>query len=131
MPGGNGTGPEGLGPKTGRGAGYCAGNSGPGYINLAPGRGFGFRHGSWGGYGGRGYRNWYYATGAPGWSRFTQGLPSWKKMPYYGSQFYEQEVTPQQEVGMLKEQSKFLKKELENIQKRIGTLEKESTNKDK
>ncbi len=30
---GDGTGPEGKGPKTGRGAGICAGNSVPGYLN--------------------------------------------------------------------------------------------------
>lgn len=30
MPQGNGTGPTGAGPMTGRGAGYCAGNNAPG-----------------------------------------------------------------------------------------------------
>lgn len=32
MPAGNGTGPAGLGPMTGRGAGYCAGFMMPGYM---------------------------------------------------------------------------------------------------
>jgi hypothetical protein len=43
MPGGDRTGPLGLGQKTGRGAGYCSGSSKPGYINIRPGykRGFG------------------------------------------------------------------------------------------
>ena len=40
MPVGNGTGPFGLGPMTGRQAGYCAGYSLPGYMNPIPGRGF-------------------------------------------------------------------------------------------
>ncbi len=40
MPAGDGTGPFGLGPMTGRQAGYCAGYSLPGYINPIPGRGF-------------------------------------------------------------------------------------------
>jgi hypothetical protein len=31
MPFGNGTGPAGMGPMTGRGLGYCAGYSVPGY----------------------------------------------------------------------------------------------------
>lgn len=39
MPGGNGTGPRGLGPMTGRAAGYCAGYQEPGYANPVPGRG--------------------------------------------------------------------------------------------
>ena len=41
MPGGDGTGPVGFGPRTSRSAGFCAGFSGPGYINSNPGRGFG------------------------------------------------------------------------------------------
>ena len=45
MPAGNGTGPLGMGPMTGRAAGYCAGYPVPGYVNpgLTPGvagRGF-------------------------------------------------------------------------------------------
>jgi hypothetical protein len=38
MPFGNGTGPAGLGPMTGRAAGFCAGYSVPGYINPFMGR---------------------------------------------------------------------------------------------
>ncbi len=33
MPGGDGTGPRGLGPMTGRGAGFCAGFNVPGFMN--------------------------------------------------------------------------------------------------
>ena len=39
MPRGDGTGPEGKGPKTGRGLGKCSGNSEPGYKSDAPRRG--------------------------------------------------------------------------------------------
>lgn len=35
MPRGDGTGPAGMGPRTGRGAGYCAGYSSPGFANAA------------------------------------------------------------------------------------------------
>ncbi|MDA8216902.1 MAG: DUF5320 domain-containing protein [Dehalococcoidales bacterium] len=35
MPRGDGTGPMGLGPRTGRSAGYCAGSSTPGWTNVA------------------------------------------------------------------------------------------------
>jgi len=37
MPAGDGTGPMGLGPLTGRAAGYCAGYGVPGYMNPIPG----------------------------------------------------------------------------------------------
>jgi len=36
MPGGDGTGPMGLGPMTGRAAGYCAGYPVPGYMRPRP-----------------------------------------------------------------------------------------------
>jgi len=38
MPRGDGTGPAGMGPMTGRAAGYCAGYGMPGYMNPIPGR---------------------------------------------------------------------------------------------
>ena len=38
MPFGDGTGPAGMGPMTGRAAGFCAGYSMPGYMNPAIGR---------------------------------------------------------------------------------------------
>ena len=55
MPRGDGTGPMGLGPMTGRGAGFCAGLAAPGYANSI-GCGFGFNRG-------RGFRRMFYATG--------------------------------------------------------------------
>lgn len=41
MPAGNRTGPNGLGPMTGRGAGFCAGNDKPGYLSPGVGGGRG------------------------------------------------------------------------------------------
>ena len=45
MPAGDGTGPMGMGPMTGRGAGYCSGYGAPGWSNPIPGRGFGLGRG--------------------------------------------------------------------------------------
>ncbi|MFH1570977.1 MAG: DUF5320 domain-containing protein, partial [Gemmatimonadota bacterium] len=54
MPRGDGTGPWGQGPMTGRSLGYCAGYEQPGYA--APGPGHGWARGGGGGYGrGRGW----------------------------------------------------------------------------
>ena len=48
MPFGDGTGPRGMGPMTGRAAGYCTGFGQPGFANTIAGRGwFGFGS-SWG-----------------------------------------------------------------------------------
>jgi len=46
MPRGDGTGPMGMGPMTGRAAGYCAGFPAPGFMNPVGGRlGLGFGRG--------------------------------------------------------------------------------------
>ena len=42
MPRGDRTGPMGAGPMTGRAAGFCAGNTAPGYANFGGGRGRGW-----------------------------------------------------------------------------------------
>lgn len=45
MPRGDGTGPTGAGPLTGRGMGYCAGRIPVGYPNYGFGRGRGYGYG--------------------------------------------------------------------------------------
>ncbi len=70
MPRGDGTGPAGMGPMTGRSAGFCAGFDVPGYANPVC-CGFGF---------GRGTRRMFHATGLPGWARF--GARHTKRAPF-------------------------------------------------
>ena len=41
MPQGDRTGPNGQGPMTGRGRGFCSGFNAPGFVNSGFGRGFG------------------------------------------------------------------------------------------
>ena len=45
MPRGDRTGPNGMGPRTGRGAGFCNGFDRPGYMNGGAGTGFGYGRG--------------------------------------------------------------------------------------
>ena len=66
MPFGDGTGPLGKGPGTGRGAGRCAGQPAAGNMNPGQGRGLGGRSRAGGG---RGWRNMFRATGLTGWQR--------------------------------------------------------------
>ena len=122
MPRGDGTGPAGLGPVTGRGAGYCVGNPVPGYANPIGGRGYGFGRGA-----GRGYRNRYYATGLTGWQRAGIGYPMWNV--HFPAVPYIQPYVPtrEQEVDVLKGQSKYLEDELSGIQKRLKELETDKT----
>ena len=83
MPGGDRTAPVGMGPMTGRAAGYCAGHSVPGFVNPVPGGGFW----GWGRGGGRGWRNWYYATGLTGGQRAALGLPAFGVAGAYAAPF--------------------------------------------
>ncbi len=130
MPFGDGTGPAGLGPMTGRAAGYCAGYPVPGYMNPIPGRGFWGRGFGWFGrglWGGRGWRHWYYATGLPGWYRAWIGLPAWGG--YWGGAVppvypYGAEITPKEEAAILKEQVAAMEKEIKEANRRIAELEK-------
>ena len=131
MPAGDGTGPMGMGPMTGRAAGFCAGYDAPGYANAVPGWGLGwgpgrgFRGRGWGG-GGRGWRHWYYATGLPGWARFGYA-PAWGMPPYaaYGAP-YAPTMTREQEIEMLKDQAKYFQDALDDITKRIEELGQEA-----
>ncbi|RLD18829.1 MAG: hypothetical protein DRI36_00450 [Caldiserica bacterium] len=85
MPWGDGTGPLGLGPMTGRAAGYCAGYPVPGYMNPIPGRGFWGWGRGWGWFG-RGFGFWGRGRG---WRwRWFWRLPFWGGVyplytPYY------------------------------------------------
>jgi len=60
MPFGDGTGPAGMGPMTGRAAGFCAGYLVPGSMNI---HGYGLGAGGWFPYRGYGISPFYGARG--------------------------------------------------------------------
>jgi len=77
MPWGDRTGPLGLGPRTGRGLGFCSGFSSPGFTK---GPGWGFGRGWWGfGRGwGRGFGRGWWRFGRS-WGRgFGRGM-AWRR----------------------------------------------------
>ena len=112
MPGGDGTGPRGLGPMTGRAAGLCAGYPVPGYMNPIPGKGgFGRGRGRGLGHGfGRGWGRGF------GWDRDSWGFLAGGYSGY-------PEITPKQEADMLKEEANALQEEMKSINDRIQALE--------
>ena len=122
MPGGDGTGPGGMGPMTGRAAGLCAGYPVPGHMNPLPGRGFwGFGRGG----GGWGRRNWFYGTGLAGWQRAGTGYPAFGGVPY-STPFaapMAPAMTREHEAEMLKGQAEYFEDALDGIKKRIVELE--------
>ena len=113
MPGKDGTGPNGMGPMTGGGRGFCAIPVSDGVRPFA-GRMFGGRGFMGRGGRGRGYRHCFYASGLPGWVR----------TGYYPlSNQYDTNT----EMEVLKDESELLKQELEEIQNRISSLESKKT----
>lgn len=105
MPRGDGTGPAGLGPMTGRAAGRCAGYPTPGYLNnFWPGAGYRFRGRGWGrGWGrGRGRWNW--------------GLP-------YPAAPGTTPLSTEQEAQALRAQAELLEESLNGIRRRIAELQ--------
>lgn len=151
MPRGDGTGPWGLGPMTGRAAGFCAGYPAPGFVNPIPGRGwFGLGRGGWPwgrgrgrGFGmGRGWwRGFYPYTSPYGYAPYasvygyperapyyspTYGYPPYNpsfSQPAYGYSGYPQ-PTKEQELQMLKDEANALKSEMEAIEAQIKELGK-------
>ncbi len=132
MPGGDRTGPAGMGPMTGRAAGYCTGNQVPGFANPVAGRGYGF---GGRGRGGMGRRNGFYATGLFGWQRFGAVNPPVGNVPrgygafvggpygYPPSNAGVPETTKEQELEYLKGQAQYLTGAMDDIKKRIAELE--------
>ena len=111
MPRGDRTGPMGSGPMTGRGAGYCGGFGAPGFTNPA-GRGCG-----------RGRRNWFYATGLPGWARAGMGVPAWGAPLAPPMASVSAEAAAGAEMAALKAHAVHLEQTLQSLRQRIQNLE--------
>jgi len=141
MPRGDGTGPAGMGPMTGRAAGYCAGYPVPGFMNPIPGGGYGgwgrgYGRGGGAGQGGRGSRRSYGLYGPygggfvppqPGYGPY--GVPYGPPpgpVPNWGGYAYPAPPPPEQELGMLRDQAEYLEGALGDIRKRIEELEAET-----
>ncbi len=92
MPGGDGTGPNGEGPMTGRGMGFCAGFNVPGYANP--------------GFGGR-------------WIRRGRGF-AFRRI--FFPQIIQPQITKKQEKEILENELQRLKEEIQEIEKRLKEL---------
>lgn len=98
MPGRDGTGPMGAGPRTGRGLGPCGG------VNRgAAGMGRG-----WGG-GRRGWRHVFNATGLPRWAR--RGFAP---------------LTPEEKQEALKDEAARLQTQLDEVNQRLQSIQKKA-----
>ena len=109
MPGLNGRGPEGQGPMTGKGMGFCAIPVNQRQDNIGGGRGVLEQAAE------RRCRKYYFLTGMAGWMRFQKGMNSSGSMA--------QTLSQKNEIAVLKNRAEFLSHELEEIQTRIKTME--------
>ena len=119
MPGGDRTGPAGMGSRTGRGLGYCAGYDNPGFTKGS-GRGMA-----------RGVGGITYGAGMA-WRR---GNRRWIREGAYmrggrGGIFYSQpiyapvEISTEQRLTILKQDKEYLQAELKGIQNEIEEISK-------
>ena len=127
MPYGDRTGPRGLGPRTGRALGYCAGYDTPGYTK-GPGMGLGR---GWGRGFGRG-RGIGWGRGM-GWGRgFGWGTPIY---PFYGTPInVNVPVAPlskEDRLSMLTQEKEYLESEMTQIKNAIEDIGKSIEDLDK
>ena len=111
MPRGDGTGPMGFGPMTGRAAGYCAEYAAPGFFNPVAGCGRGMGRGR-----GRGFgmgMAWRHGRAGMSYPAAAYAVP------------YAPATSPQNEVEALKNQANYFSETLEQINRRIAELEAE------
>jgi len=112
MPRGDKTGPQGLGSKTGRAAGYYAGYPVPGYINPTLGYARGFGRG-FGRRGGRGFSR----------GRFVYSQPVVVQPAYRPEiQAMIQPQTPEQELVALENYQKDLEAEKADLEQEMGGI---------
>ncbi|HNR57596.1 MAG: DUF5320 domain-containing protein [Methanothrix sp.] len=109
MPGGDGTGPSGFGPRTGRGMGYCSGFDAPGCLRAGYGRSFGAGRG--GGPGRGGGRGRCIRL----WSRWTAPIGAFG--PYPASA-----PSPEVEMADLEGMAESLEAQLKSIKARMEEL---------
>jgi len=113
MPRGDGTGPMGQGPMTGRAAGFCAGYASPGYMN------------SWGA-GGMGWGRGWHRGGRWGGRAWGAAAPMFPAYARYTPPFSPAAPSAKTELTWLRSQAEQLRATLEAMEEEIGQLERES-----
>lgn len=109
MPRGDGMGPMGMGPMTGRGGGYCAGFGRPGFMNSP---GWGMPYGRFAG--GRGMGRRFFGAGYG-------GPMGWGFCPPY----YAVGLGADEEKAVLARQMEAVEGRLADLRRRLSELESE------
>lgn len=123
MPRGDRTGPNGMGPMTGRAAGLCTGNDRPGFMNPQAGRGMGIGRGAGRGMGrgmGRGFGGYAYTGQNVPQESYTPGTDV-LTAPQITQDSAEKAPVA---FDQLRQDIASLASSLESLHSRIGALEK-------
>jgi hypothetical protein len=117
-----------MGPRTGRGMGYCSGYARPGYWTAAPG--FGFGRGTGRGFGrglglgrgfGRGRGMGRFLPFMAPWAGYAGGYPYPAAAPYAAPGAVPPPVDEEQ---ILTDEAAFLEAELDRVRQRLGEFRK-------
>ena len=123
MPAGNRTGPLGYGPMTGRGLGYCAGYSAPGFTKGTPRGGMGYGFGRGRGFG-RGFGRRFYPDISYGYSMSSR--ETYPEYYYYPPvENISQEQRREEEKVYLENLVKHMGDEIRAMQERLKELSEE------
>ncbi len=113
MPRGDRRGPSGMGPMTGRAAGFCNGSNAPGFMNTGAMGGYGQGMGA-----GRGFRGGFHgAANGAGYGR-GQGMGF---QPSYTAPVYSKES----EKGYIENEVSFLKEQLKTLEARLADMQED------
>jgi hypothetical protein len=117
MPRGDRRGPNGMGPMTGRAAGFCSGASAPGFANMGTAGGYGARMGDH-----RGFRGGFHgAACGPGMGRgYGQGYGTGFQ-PSYSAPVYSKET----EKDYIENEVSFLKDRLKTLEGRLADMQED------
>ncbi|QEN06595.1 hypothetical protein EXM22_00795 [Oceanispirochaeta crateris] len=114
MPKGDRRGPNGMGPMTGRGAGFCNGSSTPGFINSGFAGGYGLGRGAGRG---RGFDRSYGVGFGRGMGRgLGMGYQAYSAAPEY---------LKDNEKGYLENEVSYLKDQLKTLENRLSEIKEE------
>lgn len=111
MPGGDQTGPEGMGPMTGRQMGDCADSGAQGPAGVPMGRAWGWRRG-------RGERRHRHMR--PGFGPRFGRAHLFGHAHLFGRSF---RLTQEQEVEVLKDEAEWLKEQLDAVNQRLEKMQ--------
>jgi hypothetical protein len=126
MPRGDRTGPQGMGPRTGRAMGYCSGYDAPGYMNPGPGGGGRFAGGGLGMARGRGRAMPGYGMGMA-WGRGGGRNAGYGYYPPYPEAAPPVAFSAEEERTYIEGTITALKSRIEAMEKRLSELSEDKS----